>query len=423
MKALFLSLLMLLTVAAGPVPDQVAYIHHGDLWVRPLVGGAARRLTADGGYHSPLWAPSGRRLVVSKGQERWLLEADGARGYKLPDDLLQLRFSPVTDDLAYSDRAGRIGVMDPGGRRRILAEPRKGEGFGNPIWSPDGEWIAYTAGSGQPPVRGYASIWRVSASGAQRWEMYATREAPTPCLELAAWTGDPAAILYWSRPGCSASIAADGLPLMAMPEGGSPHRTVAEAVLLYRDWIAIAPDGAVAVVEGAGRQVWANKRIALLGPGAAAAFPLTPPEQAAIWPEWAPDGTRLAYTGMDDTPDVGGGEAARRALMKRRIWLVARDGNAPRQLTREPGYRDEAPVWSSDGSRILFGRLDERGAQASLWTVLPTGGKPGLLTQADSPCDNEWFGYYGYCDWGRVFDLWRPHGDRARQTQPGADNG
>lgn len=405
-------------LAATPaVGDQVAYIHQGELWVRPLAGGPARRLAAGGEYHSPEWSPSGQHLLVHQGQERWLLEADGSRGYKLPDDLLVTRWSPAADLLAYSDRAGRIGVMDVGGRRTVLAEPRPGEGFGGPIWSQDGGWIAYWAGSGKPPGRGYASIWRVSVTGEQRWELYATREQPTPCFELAAWTLDDQAILYWSRPGCSASIAADGLPLMVMPLDGSPHRVVADGTLLYAEWLSFAADGALALVEGHGRQAWAGKRVAVASSWREGAVAVTPPDQAAVSPAWAPGGDRIAYAGAPDAGGAGGGEAARRALLKRRIWLVGRDGSAPSQLTQDPGYRDEAPRWSGDGSRILFGRLDERGSKAGLWSIKAAGGRamPVLITAVDPPCgEQDWFGYYGHCPWERVVSLWSPAQNRRR---------
>ena len=37
----------------------------------------------------------------------------------------------------------------------------------------------------------------------------------------------------------------------------------------------------------------------------------------------------------------------------------------PRQLTNDPRYSDEEPVWSGDGSHILFCRVNTRDA----WTI------------------------------------------------------
>src|SRR6185503_17896023 len=43
------------------------------------------------------------------------------------------------------------------------------------------------------------------------------------------------------------------------------------------------------------------------------------------------------------------------------IWTMQPDGSGRTQLTNPPaGFRDGAPTWSPDGSRVLFHRLDCR---------------------------------------------------------------
>ena len=81
------------------------------------------------------------------------------------------------------------------------------------------------------------------------------------------------------------------------------------------------------------------------------------------------------------------------------------DGSVHRQLTDDPAYRDERPLWSADGSTILFPRLDEKD-QASLWLASLQDDKPRrvadqLATISDST------DYFGHINWDRLFDWWR----------------
>ena len=113
------------------------------------------------------------------------------------------------------------------------------------------------------------------------------------------------------------------------------------------------------------------------------------------------------------TPDrrvgIGGGEEAHRFLQLRKIWVLDPVGAAPpRQLTKDPHYRDEEPLWSADSSHILFARMDYQ-SRASLWLMESSGSNARevcrLKTYGD-PIEEGWFGYYGYIDWRTAFD-WR----------------
>jgi Tol biopolymer transport system component len=64
-------------------------------------------------------------------------------------------------------------------------------------------------------------------------------------------------------------------------------------------------------------------------------------------------------------------------MMRRRIFVVdiRDDDPQPRPITDDPAYRDERPLWSHDGSAILFTRMDGRDC-ASLWLVPSADGTP-----------------------------------------------
>jgi dipeptidyl aminopeptidase/acylaminoacyl peptidase len=62
-----------------------------------------------------------------------------------------------------------------------------------------------------------------------------------------------------------------------------------------------------------------------------------------IWPEWSPDGTRIAFPSRRD----GNFE----------IYLINADGTNLQRLTHTPSHED-FPAWSPDGTRILFSRVE-----------------------------------------------------------------
>ena len=72
-------------------------------------------------------------------------------------------------------------------------------------------------------------------------------------------------------------------------------------------------------------------------------------------------------------------------------------GKQMRQITSDPQYRDESPLWSRNGQYILFARLD-RQDNASLWSInLNSGALQKVADQVDGQLG--WFGYYGHINW------------------------
>jgi len=70
-----------------------------------------------------------------------------------------------------------------------------------------------------------------------------------------------------------------------------------------------------------------------------------------------------------DAGHVGGGDQAKEALAKRRIWITDLVGsNQPKQITNDGNYRDEHPMRSSDGKSILFCRVDRKD-RGMLWLI------------------------------------------------------
>ena len=171
----------------------------------------------------------------------------------------------------------------------------------------------------------------------------------------------------------------------------------------YADFVApnpsASPDRAsLAYVVGRGRSTWTNKRIK-----AADQF-VTGDDLAAISLAWSPLGNRFAFAAMPDRGELTSDELT--ALLPRHIYLANAVGDPQlRALTNANAYRDERPLWSSDGSYLLFARLDAKG-RASLWVISSGGGVPRQvvdeLTPAPDPLEA-----FGHVSWDVYYDWWR----------------
>ncbi len=410
---------------------KLAYIQGGDIWVKSLPTGQPQRLTTDGHHHEPRWSSSGQWLAFRTGESQvWVMRADGSAHHPLNESksIKDFAWAPNIDRLAYTtdDRALLAVNADESDRQAfVMPDSRQPiTGVQSLAWSPDGQWLALARGEilkqGAPPDR-YDSVWRVRADSSEAIELLNGGRPSDREFIVAGWSSDSSTILLWINPGYSGSALADGVPLYALSvKGNSPIPLAAnldagsapraKIVLAHSDFVAPAPANFdathIALTVGDYRATWVNKRVGIVDVRTSTIRLLTSKDQAAFSPDWSPDGTHLAYVAMPDKGDLGGGEDARLGMMDRRIYTVNTQGDPqPKQLTNDPAYRDERPLWSTDGSFILFARMN-RENQASVWLVPAEGGEPRQIVDELTPAP-EWFGYYGYIDWNDLFDWWR----------------
>jgi Tol biopolymer transport system component len=234
---------------------------------------------------------------------------------------------------------------------------------------------------------------------------------------LCTWSRHAGSILFWEDPDFSASAVADGLELFRVSPAGGSSQSMGVSTPVYRDMVSLSPGGdRLAAVTGGGRNQWEEKRIAILDPGTGAVSYLTDESMAVAFPAWSPGGDQIAFSAapapVNSKAHIGGGEPARRLLAKRRIWIADVSGmSLPKPLTSDPAYRDEEPMWSSDGKRILFCRIDHRNNK-TLWLMGADGGSLVQVAELDTDpgllgVDGTWFGYYGYIDWHNMVDWFR----------------
>jgi len=187
----------------------------------------------------------------------------------------------------------------------------------------------------------------------------------------------------------SASIAADGLPLLAVPVAGGRAIPVEPHVLPWPDFVRRCGDGFV-VSAGFDRYVSARKRIDLIGPPRWRPMNLSHDARSSWYAATcSPDGRWVAAT------RTANGDEHRIDAAERSIWLLATDGSSRRLLVGRlgDGISDEDPSWSPSGRFVTYYEHPSRyGARTKVYRIdIATGRRSGPLATV-APVDD----YYGH---------------------------
>src|SRR5437763_3882440 len=135
------------TPVASPDGRFVAVLHDQQLWVMRPDGRGTRMLAQ--GADSPSWSRDSRRLVFGVHDTLWTVKRSGGspqrittgtadRGASLSPDGRSLVF------LRFGDTSWTL-VVRRAGRETVAAQ----QAWGEPVWSPDGRWIAIRGGDGE----------------------------------------------------------------------------------------------------------------------------------------------------------------------------------------------------------------------------------------------------------------------------------
>jgi Tol biopolymer transport system component len=385
-------------LAAAVSPDQrtIAIDLLGSLWLVPISGGTAKKITPDllearlpswspdsesiafqgygddGTWHiytirwdgtdlhavtsgqfddrEPAWSHDGSRiafssdryggistiwqLAVRTGEVRRLTTHDGSMpAWSLNDR--QIAF--VSSDEGAAKREPGVWTIDASGRERLLLGSLTAVA---PAWSPEGTQIAYTTGESTLEVAAQARMLLSSPASVARGEnVFPFRPQWLSATEI-VYTAD-GRIRRRSLAG-----AADTIPFRATVTLQRPTYTIAHRPLetttpqRVRGILTpvVSPDGHAVAFVALG-DIW----VAPVDPADGDPFRVTNDAAVELDPAWSPDGTALAFSS-----DRSG---------RMELWVHDLRANRDTALTRG-GHRISGAAWSPDGNHIAF--VEER---------------------------------------------------------------
>ena len=324
----------------SPDGSRIAYTYtpytggEAELWVMDADDSNRRRLVEG---DDPIWSPDGTKIVYHYEHGVWVMDADGSNRIRLDTadtdggtayfrdwwpDGSKILYSGSEEQFSWD---AHLWVVDIDGshRRRLTGNG----GFG-PVWSPDGDKIAYT----ESAVVGGIRVMDADGSGNTRL----TDKGYFP-----VWSPDGDKIAYGLTVNSTLTSYSD---IRMMDADGSDNTPLIPGEVYSFAW---SPDGEEIAYANEGGNEGSIHLIDVETRG------VTTLSTAGYMPDWSPDGSMIAYYDIDYTP----GHIRHPA----EIWVMNADGTDKIRLVESvhhSGRQSNAvcPAWSPDGRKIAYYR-------------------------------------------------------------------
>ncbi len=332
----------------GPVPItavKVAYMAGNELWTVNWDGSEPMRVA--GGLKSGLpgcrpyyISPNGRLVAYQTVESQlWIAETRGpVRRQLAQGSTRSVCWFPDSRGLVYSlNEEIYIHPLDEAQNPQAIATG--GSRYCCPAWSFDGRYVAFLESTGAGNFN--VNLIKVETQDVRVLGATATasRGGMSICPDIVAWSLDSTKFLVDYGQPVFIFYVAGGTPVQvsSCEEGLSHHWSPDSQTIAFKE-----KDGSLWLVnaDGSGQRPLVAEAIGQLA--------------------WSPVGMNIAYTtgaasGLND------------------LWLANAADGERRQLTADDAYIESFPLWTSDGSRIIFRRTGVQGEEAGVWSVAADG--------------------------------------------------